>query len=218
MDELLDRIRAVLRHEQQLTRELSHELRNPLARITAELDWWQARPRSTSETRATHASIADATESMRTICDTLLDDARATAQTVPGTADVMAELRRLTDRLAAAGKPAVTVTGPDALVAGVPAALLERIVTPLADNALRYARTRVDIQAWPETDGIRVAAIDDGPGVPASFTADLFKPLFHRRSRPKGAEAGRDVSCASTAPGTSAVMVPDRDIPDLNAS
>lgn len=44
LDALLDRIRAGLRHEQQLTRELSHELRNPLARIIAELDWWRSRP------------------------------------------------------------------------------------------------------------------------------------------------------------------------------
>ncbi|MFH9225480.1 sensor histidine kinase [Streptomyces lydicus] len=188
LDELLGRIRAVLRHEQQLTRELSHELRNPLARITAELDWWQAGSRSTAETRATHASIADATESMRTICDTLLDDARATAQTVPGTADVMAELRRLTDRLAAVGKPAVTVTGPDALVAGVPATLLERIVSPLVDNALRYARRHVGVRVSQETEGIRVEVVDDGPGVPASFAADLFQP--GRRADPEDGHGG----------------------------
>ncbi|MEU5469894.1 HAMP domain-containing sensor histidine kinase [Streptomyces lydicus] len=188
LDELLDRIRAVLRHEQQLTRELSHELRNPLARITAELDWWQARPRSTAETRAAHASIADAADSMRTICDTVLDDARADAHTAPGTADVMAVLRRLTARLGAPGKPAITVTGPDSLVAGAPAALLERVVATLTDNALRYARTRVGIQAAPGPDGICVAVIDDGPGVPASFTADLFQP--GRRADPEDGHGG----------------------------
>ncbi|WP_030802080.1 sensor histidine kinase [Streptomyces sp. NRRL S-337] len=188
LDELLDRIRAVLRHEQQLTRELSHELRNPLARITAELDWWQARPRSTAEIRTTHASIADAAESMRTICDTLLDDARATAHTVPGTADVMAELRRLTDRLTAAGKPAVTVTGPDALVAGVPATLLHRIVSPLVDNAVRYARTVVGLRVSQEPEGIRVEVDDDGPGVPASFVAELFQP--GRRADPDDGHGG----------------------------
>src|SRR5262249_42029480 len=32
LDSLLDRIRAVLRHERQLTGELSHELRTPLSR------------------------------------------------------------------------------------------------------------------------------------------------------------------------------------------
>ncbi|WP_329169780.1 HAMP domain-containing histidine kinase [Streptomyces decoyicus] len=188
LDELLDRIRAVLRHEQQLTRELSHELRNPLARITAELDWWQSRPRSTAETRSTHASIADAAASMRTICETVLDDARADAHTVPGTAGVMAVLRRLAARLEAPGKPTLTVSGPDTLVAGVPAALLERIVAPLVDNALRYARTRVAIEVSPEPDGIRVAVVDDGPGVPAAFTTHLFQP--GQRADPEDGHGG----------------------------
>ncbi|WP_336048011.1 sensor histidine kinase [Streptomyces sp. CA2R101] len=188
LDELLDRIRAVLRHEQQLTRELSHELRNPLARITAELDWWQSRPRSTAETRATHASIADAATSMRTICETVLDDARAGAHTVPGTADVMAVLRRLAARLEAPGKTTLTVSGPDTLVAGVPAALLERIVAPLLDNALRYARARVALRVSPEPDGMRVAVVDDGPGVPAAFAAHLFQP--GRRADPEDGHGG----------------------------
>ncbi|MFJ6787103.1 sensor histidine kinase [Streptomyces angustmyceticus] len=188
LDELLDRIRAVLRHEQQLTRELSHELRNPLARITAELDWWRTRPRSTAETRATHASIADAATSMRTICETVLDDARADAHTVPGTSDAMAVLRRLATRLEAPGKTTLTVSGPDTLVAGVPAALLERIVAPLLDNALRHARTRVALRVSPEPDGVCAAVVDDGPGVPAAFTTHLFQP--GRRADPEDGHGG----------------------------
>ncbi|MER7154754.1 sensor histidine kinase, partial [Streptomyces lydicus] len=91
-------------------------------------------------------------------------------------------------RLGAPGRPAITVTGPDSLVAGAPAALLERVVATLTDNALRYARTRVGIQAAPGPDGICVAVIDDGPGVPASFTADLFQP--GRRADPEDGHGG----------------------------
>ncbi len=215
LDELLDRIRAVLRHEQQLTRELSHELRNPLARITAELDWWQARPRSTDETRATHTSIAEAAASMRTICETVLDDARAGAHTVPGTTDVIAVLRRFTDQHkhsprekakvtvaettvtdmtvakttgAKVSGVDITLDGPNTVMAGVPAALLERIVAPLIDNALRYARSRVALQVAPGPDGIRVTVVDDGPGVPATFTAQLFQP--GRRAVPADGHTG----------------------------
>ncbi|MEU9114847.1 HAMP domain-containing sensor histidine kinase [Streptomyces sp. NPDC048483] len=188
LDELLDRIRAMLRHEQQLTRELSHELRTPLARIIAELDWWQARPRSAADTLATHAALGDAAQSMRTICDTLLDDARATSDTAPGTTDVMPVLRQLTDRLRAPGKVAVTVTGPDTLVAGVPAALLERIVSPLTDNALRHARTHIGLRASQQAGHVRVEVVDDGSGVPDSFLADLFQP--GRRADPEDGHGG----------------------------
>jgi two-component system heavy metal sensor histidine kinase CusS len=189
LDALLDRIRAVLRHEQQLTRELSHELRTPLSRIIAELDWWQARPRSEADTRATHAAIADAARSMRTICDTLLDDARDSASTAPGTADVLPVLRRLTQRLDIPGhvKVVVDVT-PPGLEAGVPPALLERIVSPLLDNALRYAHSHVTVVASRQPDGIRIDVTDDGPGVPPSFAGQLFQP--GRRAEPRDGHGG----------------------------
>jgi signal transduction histidine kinase len=189
LDALLDRIRAVLRHEQQLTRELSHELRNPLARIIAELDWWQARPRSAADTRTTHEAIADAAQSMRTICDTLLDDARDSASSAPGTTDVVPVLRRLADRAAARAGVEVVVSGQETgLSAGVPDALLERIVSPLLDNALRHAHTRVEIRACARPGGVRVDVLDDGPGVPPSFTAQLFQP--GRRADPLDGHGG----------------------------
>jgi hypothetical protein len=112
LDAILDRIRTLLRHERQLTGELSHELRTPLSRIIAELDWWQTRPRSTDQTHATHKVIADAAQSMRTICDTLLDDARGGTLTAPGTAEVLPALRRLTELPDVPGHLTVTADGP----------------------------------------------------------------------------------------------------------
>ncbi|MBO0653708.1 sensor histidine kinase [Streptomyces triculaminicus] len=189
LDGLLDRIRAVLRHEQLLTGELSHELRTPLTRITTELDWWRARPRSAEETRAMHARLTDAAQCMRTICDTLLDDARDSTRAVPGTASVLPVLRYLTAGAPAHGTATVTVSCPETLTAGVPAALLERIVSPLLDNALRYARSRVLISARQHPDGsVRIKVVDDGPGVPDSFTGGLFQP--GRRADPGDGHGG----------------------------
>jgi two-component system heavy metal sensor histidine kinase CusS len=180
LDALLDRIRAVLRHEQQLTGELSHELRTPLTRIVIELDWWRSRPRSAAETRATHEAISEAAQSMRTICDTLLNDARESAQSAtgaPGAAAVAPALRRLVDGLGAQDqvKTVVDVPDPD-LEAGVAPALLERIVSPLLTNAVRYARSTVTVTARHVPGGVRIDVTDDGPGVPEAFVDDLFQP------------------------------------------
>ncbi len=175
LDAILDRIRTLLRHEQQLTGELSHELRTPLSRIIAELDWWQTRPRTDRQTRATHQVIADAAESMRTICDTLLDDARGGTLTAPGTAEVLPTLQRLAEVLDAPGHLTVTADGPR-LLAGVPPALLERIVSPLLANACRYANSSVTVRAYRTPDGVRVDVNDDGPGVPPPFAGQLFEP------------------------------------------
>ncbi|NUS07536.1 MAG: HAMP domain-containing histidine kinase, partial [Nonomuraea sp.] len=180
LDALLDRIRAVLRHEQQLTGELSHELRTPLTRIIIELDWWRSRPRSAAETSATHDAISEAAQSMRTICDTLLNDARESARgatAAPGAAAVAPVLGRLVDSLGTQDqvKTVVDVPDPD-LEAGVAPALLERIVSPLLTNALRYARSHVTVTARHVPGGVRIDVTDDGPGVPEAFAGDLFQP------------------------------------------
>ncbi|WP_329219807.1 HAMP domain-containing histidine kinase [Streptomyces sp. NBC_01485] len=175
LDAILDRIRTLLRHERQLTGELSHELRTPLSRIIAELDWWRTHPRTDDQTRTTHQVIADAAESMRAICDTLLDDARGGAPTAPGTAEVLPTLHGLAEALDVPSHLAVTAEGPR-LVAGVPPALLERIVSPLLANACRYARSSVAVRTSRTPDGVRIAVTDDGPGVPPPFAARLFEP------------------------------------------
>ncbi|MFF7656334.1 ATP-binding protein [Streptomyces sp. NPDC007983] len=196
LDTLLDRIRAVLRHERQLTGELSHELRTPLSRIVAELDWWQTRPRSAAETRATHQVIADAARSMLTICETLLDDARGSTHTA-GTAEVRPVLRRLLERLDVPAHVTIDLTdhhlhqGGDTagnLEAGIPPALLERIVSPLLANALRYARSSVVVRTSRASGSVRVDVTDDGPGVPSPFADQLFQP--GRRADPGDGHGG----------------------------
>ncbi|MEU3508863.1 HAMP domain-containing sensor histidine kinase [Streptomyces longwoodensis] len=187
LDALLDRIRTLLRHERQLTGELSHELRTPLSRIIAELDWWRARPRTAAQTHATHEVIAEAARSMRTICDTLLDDAREGASTVPGTVQVLATLHRLAQDPGLPPHVTVTADGP-ALEAGVPPALLERVVSPLLANACRYARSAVTLCVRHAPDGVRIEVIDDGPGVPPAFAGQLFEP--GRRADPGDGHGG----------------------------
>ncbi|MFF0083106.1 sensor histidine kinase [Streptomyces canus] len=180
LDALLDRIRTVLRHEQQLTGELSHELRTPLTRIVVELDWWRARPRSAAETHATHEVIAEAAQSMRTICDTLLNDAREGAQnttTAVGATSVAPVLRGLVEGLDAREQLKTVVDVPDQqLEAGVASALLERIVSPLLANAVRYAGSTVTVSARQLPGAVRIDITDDGPGVPEEFLDDLFQP------------------------------------------
>ncbi|MFE3168433.1 sensor histidine kinase [Streptomyces sp. NPDC059224] len=192
LDALLDRIRTVLRHERQLTGELSHELRTPLTRIIIELDWWRSGPRSAAETRATHEVIAEAAQSMRTICDTLLSDARQSASGVsspPGATPVAPVLKRMVDALGAQVPVRVLLEDVDpALEAGVAPALLERIVSPLLANAARYARATVSVTARPVPGAVRISVADDGPGVPEAFVGDLFHP--GRRAEPADGHDG----------------------------
>jgi signal transduction histidine kinase len=68
------------------------------------------------------------------------------------------------------------VTEAPVLEAGVAPALLERIVSPLLANAARYARSRVTVSARRVSGAARIEIVDDGPGVPEAFVAELFQP------------------------------------------
>lgn len=176
LDGVLDRLAAALRHEQQLSAELSHELRNPLAAVIAETDLLAARPRSSAELASGLAAILAAAERMNGVLESLLTAARATAGTAPGRCEVLPAVRAAVASIdpppgvVAVREPAVR------LAAGVDRALLERALAPVLDNAVRHRRSSVvvDIAAGPGGPQVRVR--DDGAGVPPELVHTLFEP------------------------------------------
>ncbi|WP_262412462.1 sensor histidine kinase [Actinacidiphila acidipaludis] len=199
LDGLLDRLAAVIRHEQQLTAELSHELRTPLARITAEAEWLGARPRSRDDQAASCEAIAVSAAAMAQICETLLTDARAASERggspVPGRCDVTGVARAVALRTADATPAAVpvVVAGP-AVAAGVPAAVVERMLVPLLDNACRYAAREVRVECVSRPGGAEITVADDGPGVPPGIGAAVFEA--GRRADPSDGHDGAGLGLA----------------------
>jgi signal transduction histidine kinase len=177
LDGLLDRLAAVLRRERQLSDELSHELRTPLARIQAEVDLLGSRPRSGAERAAALATIDEATGSMGDILETLMSAARAAGGAPPGRCAPREVLVPLAAGMQAR-RPDVElrVDVPGELAVGVDGTLLERAVSPVLENALRYAAGRVTITAEPAPSGVRLRISDDGPGVPAGARGLVFEP------------------------------------------
>lgn len=205
LDALLDRLAAVLRHEQQQAAELSHELRTPLARITAETDWLTDRPRSEQETADSLEAIADAAARMQQICDSLLSEVRTRNAQTPGRCR-FPELGHHLARLSAAqdpgGAPAVTVvtdrtladgTGPGIDI-GVSQEVAERILIPLLDNARRYAVRSITLGCIHRAGAVTMYVADDGPGVPEAFAASLFEP--GRRADPRDGHDGAGLGLA----------------------
>jgi two-component system heavy metal sensor histidine kinase CusS len=179
-DALLDRVAASLRHEQRLSAELSHELRTPLARIVAEIELLQRRERSAEDRTDAYAVVARSAEQMSGILETLMAAARAEAQLDVGRSEVGGVL----DRVAEGWAPALAerqleleVRHPAApMMAGVDAEVVERIVAPLIDNALRYARSRILLSAVAREGAIVLSITDDGPGVGADAREHVFEP------------------------------------------
>ena len=226
-DGLLDRLASSLRHEQRLSAELSHELRTPLARIMAEVQLLQRRERSERDRRDALAAIARNSEQMHRILDTLMAAARAEARLDRGRGDVRAALERIADEWAPAeGDAPVTldVRAPaEPLAAGVDAAVVERIVAPLLENAARHARSQVVLSAEPRDGRVLLRVTDDGPGVPPEARDTVFEPgvagardnghggagLGLALARRLAHAAGGDVTLAPAAPGSGAEFLVD---------
>ena len=199
LDALLDRLAAVLRHEQQQAAELSHELRTPLARITAETEWLTARPRDTEQRDTSLEAIAGAAATMRQICDSLLSEVRTRNARTPGRCRFPDIARRLVEHNTALfpGAPAVAVEESgiraDAGI-GVSEETVLRILTPLLDNARRYASHTITLACTARAGEITVSVSDDGPGVPPAFVGSLFEP--GRRARPEDGHDGAGLGLA----------------------
>jgi signal transduction histidine kinase len=175
LDGLLDRLDAVLRHEQHFTEELSHELRTPLALITAETDLLTVRSRTPTERALAYGRISDASARMSRILETLLTAARSRG--LPSTG--RCELRPVAELAAArcaAGDVTVTVVGPPGLAAGAGADVVERILAPLLDNAVRYATRSVQVELAVNRAQVVLRVTDDGPGVEAAVRDAVFEP------------------------------------------
>ena len=62
------------------------------------------------------------------------------------------------------------------MMAGVDAEVVERIVAPLIDNALRYARSHILLSAVAREGAIVLSVADDGPGVGGEARERVFEP------------------------------------------
>ncbi len=171
LDHMLDRIAEALHAERRLSDEMAHELRTPLAviRAEAELALVTAEPPQQESLR----SIVEAAGRLDRVVGAMLDAARS-RHDQEATADAV----RVLQQLPVHGTH-VTVDrppdGPPVQVAASPD-LLRSALAPLVDNALRHARSRVELRAVRHGDRVLVAVVDDGAGVPEADAAAVFAP------------------------------------------
>lgn len=188
LDDLLDRVTAVLRREQRLTAEISHELRTPLAAILAETDLHAARRRSPAESAATVETVAGLARRMEGILETLLSAARAPSAT--GRAEADAVVVAAVEGLGATRVPVVRTGTATGLALGVEPALAERALAPLLENAVRHARSRVEVRVASDGPVVRIEVSDDGDGVPPMHAEEVFEPGFRLERDGEGAGLG----------------------------
>ncbi|MGZ4195029.1 MAG: HAMP domain-containing sensor histidine kinase [Solirubrobacteraceae bacterium] len=197
---LLERIGASLRHEQRLSAEISHELRTPLASVIAEAQFAQRH----GVEDETLTRILERSQELRRTLDALMAAARAEFSPRLARADAVACAQTAVAH-AAVVRPELSAsvdepTGEPVLV-GVEADLVQQILAPLLENAVRHAATTVTVSVQREDDAVVLSVQDDGRGVPADERDAIFAPGPGKRGPAIAGAPARGTAVASSGAG-----------------
>jgi signal transduction histidine kinase len=181
----LDRLERAVGQHQRFVADAAHELRSPLAvlRTRLEID-------TTSGHELRDEALADVERIQHLSADLLLL-ARLDAGEPPETADV--DLSQLAAEEAAQRRArseiTVTLRIDDGVVISGSDGQLRRLVANLVDNAVRHARTSVDVRLTENGASAVLDVVDDGPGIPDAHREavfDRFTRLDEARTRDSG--------------------------------
>lgn len=188
MNDLLQRLRASIAHQQRFTADASHQLRTPLAGIRAQAEL-ALRERDPAQIRRALEWIQAGTSQLSHLVSQLL----ALSRVEPGAGrevEMQAlDLHRLTREITVEWVEAALQKhidlGFESAEEAVPvrgnAMLLRELLANLLDNAIRYTppEGKVTVRLSTHAGQARLAVEDNGPGIPEAERENVFE-RFHR--------------------------------------
>ncbi|MGJ7917556.1 ATP-binding protein [Massilia sp. LXY-6] len=186
-----EKLRAADQRKDEFLAMLAHELRNPLAPISAAADLLKIGRLDEARVRQSSAIIGRQVRHMTSLVDDLLDVSRVTRGLVT-LARAPVAARTIVDEAIEQVRPlfearrqslAVKMADPDATVLGDKARLVQ-VLTNLLNNACKYTpeerRIEVDARAGPQ--GLVLAVRDEGIGMEPELPSRVFD-LFSQAKR-----------------------------------
>jgi signal transduction histidine kinase len=194
-DAMLGRLETAFNAQQEFVSNASHELRTPLAIMRTELDVTLADPETDADDlRRMAQTIRDAIQRSEDVIDRLLVLAETEDLSERVAVDMTELAHRATDGLARevrARDMTFDVTGAPAVTLG-DAALLERLVDNLVDNAVRYAIPGSVVHIAADTDAsgrVTLQVANEGDVVDPDEVPRLFE-RFYRRGTSRNRRTG----------------------------
>jgi signal transduction histidine kinase len=168
---------------------VSHELRTPLTSAKATL----ANVQDGIGGKESLGRVQEDLNRLIRMVNELLDVARIEAgiTLAKQRTDLGALVRSTAETLRPLAKVPLTVSG-EGETLDLDAARVQQILLNLIDNALKYAKSRVDV----EVRGREVRVTDDGPGVPPEHRERIFEKFSKVETGPKPPGAGLGLSIA----------------------
>lgn len=188
-----DRMAAAVQQIDQVKGEfvahVSHELRTPLTSAKATV----ANVQEGIGGRESLGRVQEDLDRLIRMVNELLDVARIDAgiALAKQRTDLGALVRSTVETLRPLAKVALMVSG-DGETLELDAARAQQIVLNLVDNALKYAKNKVEV----EVRGREVRVTDDGPGVPPEHRERIFEKFTKVETGPKPPGAGLGLSIA----------------------
>jgi signal transduction histidine kinase len=168
---------------------VSHELRTPLTSAKAALANVQEGISGPDALGRVQLDLDRLIRMVNELLDVARIEAGITLAKTP--TDLGGLVRSATESLRPLAKVALNVSGNGDTVDLDPARV-QQILLNLVDNALKYAKSRVDV----DIKGREVRVTDDGPGVPPEHRERIFEKFSKVESGPKPPGAGLGLSIA----------------------
>ena len=182
-NQMVRRIRDMVRARDQLLLDVSHELRSPLTRIKVALELL---PEGEKRRR-----IASDIGEMETMITELLELERLRDGHGIRTErqDLMSILHEMAESFRDRPPGVRVVSAPPEALLDIDGDRIRTVLRNLLENAIKYSLPDsgpVEISVYQDPETVTVRVTDDGPGIPETDLASLFEPFFRvDRSRSK---------------------------------
>ncbi|HEY0714063.1 MAG TPA: HAMP domain-containing sensor histidine kinase, partial [Polyangia bacterium] len=196
IDELVDRLSALVHSQHQFIAHAAHELRSPLTTLYGELSLALRRERSKEEYRR---AVEDALESARRL-KLLAEDLLALARigTTPVRATERVALAQVLNEALASVRPDLEALGVTVTIAETTAIVpgrktdLARLFRNLFENAARHSPPggNIDVGIVDNGAGVKITVSDQGPGVSPGDRELIFEPFYRAAEERAGEHQG----------------------------